>query len=253
MDFIQAIILGLIQGFTEWLPISSSGHLVIAQKLMNLTIPVVFDVTLHVGTLIAVILFFWKDILKILKSAFTFKTKDENFRLLVYVLIGTISTAIIGFLFLKFFESLFSNVEAVGIGFLITGILLLFSKFRNDEKKLNWFKSLLIGTAQGISIAPGISRSGSTMSIGLLSGVKKSEVFKYSFLLSIPAIIGASVLEHSNLALSDLGIYSLIGMIVSAISGYAAIKIVHKILLSKKFYLFAIYCFLIGILVLLIL
>jgi len=250
MDFIQVLILGLIQGLTEWLPISSSGHLVVVQKLMNLSTPVVFDVMLHVGTLLAVIVFFRKDILKILKSLLSLKTKDENFKLFIYILIGTIPTAVIGFLFLKFFESLFSNVKAVGIGFLITGALLLLSKLKNNNKNLNWFNSLIIGTIQGISIAPGISRSGSTISVGLLRGIKKEEVFKYSFLLSIPAIIGANVMEYKAFNLSDIGLYSIIGIIVSAISGYVALKIVHKMLLSEKFYLFAVYCFLVGIVVL---
>jgi len=253
MDFIQTIILGLIQGFTEWLPISSSGHLVVTQKLMNLTIPVAFDVMLHVGTLMAVIVFFWKDLMKILKSIFTFNAKDENFKLAIYVIIGTIPTALIGVVFLKFFESLFFNIKAIGICFLITGFLVLISKFKNNNKKLNWLSSFIIGVAQGVSIAPGISRSGSTISVGLLSGVKKSEVFLYSFLLSIPAIIGASILENNKFILNDLGIYSVVGMIVSAISGYVAIKILHKVLLSEKFYIFSIYCFLLGILVLLVL
>jgi len=246
MDILQTVILGLVQGFTEWLPISSSGHLVIAQKLMNVTLPVAFDVMLHMGTLLAVIIFFWKDIMKILKSLLNLNLKDENFKLFIYVLIGTIPTAIIGLLFLKFFESLFSSVKYVGIGFLITAALLLFSKFRNGDKKLNWLKSLIIGLAQGIAIAPGISRSGSTMSVGLLSGVNKKDVFKYSFLLCIPAVIGASIIEYKSLAISDFGVHSVIGLIVAAVSGYFAIKIVHKVLLSEKFYIFAVYCFLAG-------
>jgi undecaprenyl-diphosphatase len=250
MELIQAIILGLVQGFTEWLPISSSGHLILAQKLMNLNIPIAFDVVLHVGTLIAVIVFFWKDILKILKSLFSFKTKDENFKLAVYVVIGTIPISIIGFLFLDFFESLFLSTTVVGIGFLITGILLLLSKFGNSNKNLNWLKSLTIGIGQAISLVPGISRSGSTISVGLMNGVKKSEVFKYSFLLSIPAIIGASLVEYNKIIFSDLSFYSFVGMIIAAASGYLAIKIVRKSLLSEKFYLFAIYCFILGIIVL---
>lgn len=246
MNLIQASILGLIQGFTEWLPVSSSGHLVVAQEMMDLTIPVALDVMLHTGTLLAVVIFFWKDICKILKSVLAFKTKDENFKLFLYVLVGTIPTVIIGFTFLNFFESLFSDVRAVGVGFIITGALLLLSKLKNGSKRLGWINSILIGIMQGISIAPGISRSGSTVSAGLLSGIKKEDVFRYSFLLSIPAIIGANVVEWSNLQTVDLGIYSVVGMVVSAVSGYLAIKIVYKTLLSRKFYLFSIYCFLAG-------
>lgn len=250
MNFIQTVILSLVQGFTEWLPVSSSGHLVIAENLMGLSTPVGFYAILHVGTLLAVIVFFWRDIKEILKSLFSFKVKDENFKFFLYVLIGTVPTAIIALLFLKFFESLFSTTRAVGIGFLITGFFLLLSKLKKDNKKLNWLSSLLIGTAQGISIVPGISRIGSTMSTGLASGISKKEVFKYCFLLSIPTMIGWSILEYKGLIQSGLGAYSFIGMLISAISGYIAIKIVHKIFSYEKFYLFAIYCFLAGLLVL---
>jgi undecaprenyl-diphosphatase len=251
MDLLQAIILSVVQGLTEWLPISSSGHLVIAQRLMGLSVPVAFDVFLHLGTLVAVVVFFWRDIVNILKSLLTLNTKDANFKLLVYIIIGTVPTAVIGLLFLQFFESLFSSGRAVGVGFLITGALLLSSKLRKGEKNLGWLSSLIMGIFQGIAIAPGISRSGSTISAGLFSGVNKDEVFRYSFLLSIPAILGATVLEYRGLALSDLGLYTVVGAAIAAVSGYVAIRIVRRVLLSERFYLFAVYCFLAGLLVLL--
>ena len=251
MDLLQAIILSVVQGLTEWLPISSSGHLVIAQRLMGLSVPVAFDVFLHLGTLVAVVVFFWRDIVNILKSLLTLNTKDANFKLLVYIIIGTVPTAVIGLLFLQFFESLFSSGRAVGVGFLITGALLLSSKLRKGEKNLGWLSSLIMGIFQGIAIAPGISRSGSTISAGLFSGVNKDEVFRYSFLLSIPAILGATVLEYRGLALSDLGLYTVVGAAIAAVSGYVAIRIVSRVLLSERFYLFAVYCFLAGLLVLL--
>jgi len=251
MDLLQAIVLALVQGLTEWLPISSSGHLVVAQRLMGLSVPVGFDVFLHLGTLVAVIVFFWRDIVNILRSLLTFDTKNANLKLLVYIIIGTIPTAVIGLMFLQFFESLFSSGRAVGVGLLITGVLLLSSKLRNGKKNLGWLSSLIMGIFQGIAIAPGISRSGSTISAGLFSGVNKDEVFRYSFLLSIPAILGATVLEYKGLALSDLGLYTVVGAAIAAVVGYIAIKIVLKMLLSERFYLFAIYCFLAGILVLL--
>lgn len=251
MDLIQTIILGLLQGFTEWLPISSSGHLVIAQKLMGLTIPIGFYAMLHVGTLLGVFIFFWRDIRNILKSLIHHDTKGQYFKIFENVLIGIIPTAVIAVIFLKFFESLFYDMKAVGIGFLITGGLLLLSKLRNGNKGLNKLSSLLIGIAQGASIAPGISRSGSTISVGLLSGLKKEDIFRYSFLLSVPVMIGWCVLEYKGLMIPDLSIYSAIGMILSAISGYFAIRVVKKMLLSEKFHLFAAYCFILGIFVLL--
>jgi len=250
MDYLQSIVLGLIQGLTEWLPISSSGHLVLAQRLMNLTVPVGFDVMLHIGTLLSVVIFFWRDIKKILVSVFNRDVRDENFKLFTYVLIGSVPTAVIGFFLMKFFESLFLNIRAVGVGFLVTGLLLLLSRFWNNNKKLSWKSSLLIGTVQGVSIAPGISRSGSTISTGLFSGVKKEDVFKYSFLLSIPAIIGATIMEYGSVNMNDLCTYSAAGLVVAAFVGYFAIKAVKKILISDKFYWFAAYCFVLGAVVL---
>jgi undecaprenyl-diphosphatase len=250
MDYLQSIVLGLIQGLTEWLPISSSGHLVLAQRLMNLTVPVGFDVMLHIGTLLSVVIFFWRDIKKILVSVFNRDVRDENFKLFTYILIGSVPTAVIGFFLMKFFESLFLNIRAVGVGFLVTGLLLLLSRFWNNNKKLSWKSSLLIGTVQGVSIAPGISRSGSTISTGLFSGVKKEDVFKYSFLLSIPAIIGATIMEYGSVNMNDLCTYSAAGLVVAAFVGYFAIKAVKKILISDKFYWFAAYCFVLGAVVL---
>jgi undecaprenyl-diphosphatase len=250
MDYLQSIVLGLIQGLTEWLPISSSGHLVLAQRLMNLTVPVGFDVMLHLGTLLSVVIFFWRDIKKILVSVFNRDVRDENFKLFTYILIGSVPTAVIGFFLMKFFESLFLNIRAVGVGFLVTGLLLLLSRFWNNNKKLSWKSSLLIGTVQGVSIAPGISRSGSTISTGLFSGVKREDVFKYSFLLSIPAIIGATIMEYGSADMNDLCTCSAAGLVVAAFVGYFAIKAVKKILISDKFYWFAAYCFVLGAVVL---
>ena len=251
MDPLQAIILAVVQGLTEWLPISSSGHLVIAQKLMGLTLPVAFDVFLHLGTLVAVVAFFWRDIVRILKAFFTFDRASPDFKMAVYIIIGTIPTAIIGLAFEDFFESLFSSARDVGFAFIITGILLLATKFRGGTKKLSWLTSFVMGVVQGIAIAPGISRSGSTIAIGLLSGVDKEQVFRYSFLLSIPAILGASLLKYNEIAVSDLGLLTIIAAAIAAVIGYDAIVLVRRVLLSKKFYLFAIYCFLAGVLVLL--
>jgi len=251
MDLLQAIILAVVQGLTEWLPISSSGHLVIAQKLMGLTLPVAFDVFLHLGTLIAVVAFFWRDIARILKAFFTLDRASPDFKMAVYVIIGTIPTVIIGLAFEGFFESLFSSAQDVGVAFIVTGVLLLATKFRGGAKRLSWLTSIIMGVVQGIAIAPGISRSGSTMSIGLLSGVDKEQVFRYSFLLSIPAILGASILKYNEIAVSDMGLLTIIVAAIAAVVGYVAIVLVRRVLLSKKFYLFAIYCFLAGLLVLL--
>ena len=250
MDFIQVMLLALVQGLTEWLPISSSGHLVIAQALMGLTVPVAFDVLLHLGTLVSVLVYFWKDILAIARSVFSFDTKSMNFKLFLLVVAGSTPTAIIGYAFLNFFESLFENPVSVGFAFLVTGALLLSTRFRRGNWDLDWLRALVIGIVQGLAIAPGISRSGSTISAGLLCGVKKVEAFRYSFLLSIPGVLGAALLKHKEIALSDVNISALAGVTIAAVVGYLAIKFVSKMVLSDRFYLFSIYCFLAGIAVL---
>ena len=253
LDLLRAIALGLLQGFTEWLPISSSGHLVIAQRMMDFDVPVAFDVMLHVGTLIAVITSFRKDLAKILKSLICLDVKGEHFRLLLLVMVGSIPTAAIGLLFLRFFESLFSNMTATGVGFLITAALLFSSETRNGDRPVSWLNSLVMGLAQAASIAPGISRSGATISVGLLSGVERWHVFRFSFLLSIPAVAGALLMEYRSLNPMDLGVFSLVGMIVAAVSGYLAIQIVYRMLLSERLHLFAFYCLGAGLITLLVL
>jgi undecaprenyl-diphosphatase len=250
MDFIQVILLALIQGLTEWLPISSSGHLVIAQALMGLTVPVAFDVLLHLGTLVSVLIYFWKDITAIARSVFSFDTKSMNFRLFLLVIVGSIPTAIIGYVFLNFFESLFENPVPVGFAFLLTGVLLLSTKLGRGKRDLDFLRAAIIGTVQGLAIAPGISRSGSTISAGLLCGVEKAKAFRFSFLLSIPAVLGATLLKYNEIVMADVSASMLAGVAAAAVVGYLAIKIVSKMVLSNKFYLFSIYCFLAGIAVL---
>ncbi len=252
MDLIQAALLGMLQGLTEWLPISSSGHLVLAQRWMGLTVPVAFDVFLHLGTLAAVVAFFRGDLLGILRALAARDVRSRDFLLFAYIVVGTVPTAVIGFALTSFFESLFSSAFAVGIGFLITGVLLLLSRAGSDRREVGWLTSIVMGIAQGMAIAPGISRSGSTISLGLITGAKKEDVFRLSFLLSIPAILGASLFKIGELASSDLEPYAVLGLAVAAASGYVAIKIVRRALLSERLYLFSLYCFIAGTAVLLI-
>lgn len=250
MEIFQSIVLGIIQGITEWLPVSSSGHLVVAQRLMNLTIPVAYDVALHIGTLIPVLIIFRKDILKMLKAFFTFERKDENFKLCLMILLSTIITGIIGISFLKFFESLFKSILAVGIGLIITGIFLLASKFFKGNKKIGFIDSAIIGVAQALAIVPGISRSGLTISTGLIRKIDKKSVFTFSFLLSILTVAGAQVVEMKGLEVKEItSLPLMVGVLTSAIVGYLAIKFLIRTILSEKFHLFAFYCFALGLMI----
>lgn len=255
MNLIEIIILAIIQSITEWLPISSSGHLAIIQQLWGLNIPVFFDVTLHIGTLIAAIVFFRRTITNILKAVTKLDFKTEEGKLATLIIIGSIPTAIIGFLFKNPFESLFSNLSAVGIAFILTGCILYTSKLAHDKNKpINYFDALLIGTAQGIALIPGISRSGTTISTGLLRSVKKEKAFQYSFLLYIPAVIGAaigtSVTEWKSLATTEIDIFSIIfGLVITAIVSYIFLKLLFKLVVKEKFHIFAYYCWTLGLII----
>jgi undecaprenyl-diphosphatase len=246
MELVWALFLAVVQGLTEWLPISSSGHLVLIQQLMSLDTTVAFDVLLHLGTLISVIAFFWRDILAILKSLFTLNTRDEHFKILLLLILGSIPAGIVALFFLEFFESLFTNLLVVGVGFIVTALILLLSRLHRGKKDLGWLVAIIMGLFQALAIIPGISRSGSTISSGLFCGVDKEKVFRFAFLLSIPAIIGASVLELVRTPSVVFEINSIAAAAVAAIVGYVAITIVKRFVLSNRFHLFAIYCFLLG-------
>ncbi len=252
MNLIEIIILAIIQGITEWLPISSSGHLVLAQQYLKLEASVFFDVILHLGTLFVVLVAFREDIRNILKAVFRLDFKTEEGKLALYIIVGSVPTATIGFLFHDTIESFFSNLYAVGFAFIGTGVLLYLSKLQKKRNRdLNFLDALLIGTAQGIALIPGISRSGATISTGLLLKVKKEKVLQYSFLLYIPAVIGATlaegIKEWENLVAGSLDFSSiLLGLVVTFIVGYAFLKLLFRAVAKEKFHLFAFYCWALG-------
>ena len=246
-EIISVIFLAIVQGITEWLPISSSGHLVIAQEWLGLELPLIFDVMLHVGTLCVIIAVFWKDVVKIVIAMVKLDFKTEEGKLALFITVGSVPTALIGLLFHDVFESLFYNVFAVGITLLVTGLFLYISERREGKKKLNYLDSLLIGTVQGVAIIPGISRSGLTIATGLLRKVEKETAFKYSFLLSVPAIIGATIAESRELVIGNADVVAIFfGVITSFIVGYISLKVLKKIVMKEKFHLFAYYCWIVG-------
>ena len=279
-----AIILGIIQGLTEWLPISSSGHLVMAQTYLGLEdLPIIFDILLHVGTLIVILIFFRMDILKMIKALYrTLRDikagqsvkqliyDDPDRKLIWLIIIGSIPTAIIGFVFSDLFESFFSSLKAVSIALIITGIILWCTRYikprtkslgdqPDKNKNINSMTektALLIGISQGFAIIPGISRSGSTISTGLYLDLNKTLAMKYSFLLAVPAIVGATIFKCRDLFNTDLTtqipLYLIaIGMLVAMIVGYITLKILYMILDVGKFHYFAVYCWALGITLLL--
>lgn len=245
MNMIQAGFLGILQGLTEFLPVSSSGHLVIAQSLMPGFVQpgVLFDVMLHVGTLSAVLLYFRK----------TLAGLDKNYLLLLFI--GSLPALVVGLLFQNFFEGLFSGTLIVGIALIITSIVnYLTDKAKKKKSDFNYLDSFLVGIAQAIAIIPGISRSGSTIFAATRLGIDRRKAAEFSFILSIPAIFGASILQLTKYFSHVNGSFTtyFIGFIFAFVTGYFAISLVIKTLLSKRFIFFAVYCGVVGLFALII-
>jgi len=249
---IEILLLAIVQGLTEWLPVSSSGHLVILQKILDLNLPLAYSILLHFGTTIVVITVFRNDLKAILKALFNGNFETDEGKFALYIAIGSVPIAVGGFFFYDFFKSLFSNLLVVGLALLITGCVLFLSEKKMGNRKMNVFDSLLIGFAQALTIVPGISRSGITVATGLLRKIDKDITFKYSFLLSVPAILGATIFEVKDFTMGneDL-VLLLLGTITSMIIGYASLKFLQKIVMNKKIHLFAYYCWAVGIIIIL--
>jgi len=249
---IETIMLAIIQGITEWLPISSSGHLVIAQKFLDLEVPLFFDVLLHFGTLCVVLTAFRNDVAGILKTVAKRDFKSDYGKMALLIVIGSVPTAAIGLIFRDVIESFFHNLFVVGVSLLITGLLLYISKYRGkDENELNWLDAFLIGIAQGVAIVPGISRSGTTIATGLLLKVKREAAFKYSFLLSVPAVLGALTIESKDLPTLNLDWSAMFaGLVTAVVLGYISLKLLSKLLMKGKFHYFAYYCWIAGAIIL---
>jgi len=242
MTLIQAIFLGILQGITEFLPISSSGHLVLLERLFNLQPSLTFNVFLHGASLMAIIIFFKKDFLRLFQDIAT----------LFKIILGTIPIIIVGFLLKDRIESAFSSLEFVGFAFLITSGILFFTVFcKKNEKsleELGLFGAFFIGLFQALAILPGISRSGTTISSALYQGAKKYTAFKFSFLLGSVAILGALVVEAPKLSAFVLTPSVILGFVFALIFSLLALKLLKKAVLHSKFYYFSFYCFVLGLL-----
>ena len=250
MDIFQAIILGIIQGITEWLPISSKSHLIIAHQLFGLVQPAIFDLILHVGSLFVVFFVFWKEIKELIIGLW-YKKKD-SWMMAAFIVIATIPIVIFGFLLEDVVKSSRENLFVLGYGFLFTATIIFLSQFpRVKDKKLNFWNSLMIGLGQVLALFPGVSRSGTTISTGMILGVKKDVVAKFSFLMFIPAILGATILEFKDIGQISGSIGPLIiGTIVAMITGIVALKLLLAIIKNDKFKWFSVYCLILGLVVL---
>ena len=267
MSIFEAILLGLVQGLAEFLPISSSGHLALLQYFFGIEGEnvLIFAVMLHVGTLFSVFAVYWKEIkdlflelMMVFRDIFTGKglriNANETRKLGFLIIAATIPTAIIGFAFRDLFASMYLSLAAIGTGLLITGTLLWTAEWMNKGQKqlgeMKFMHAALIGVFQAIAITPGISRSGSTLVGGLFSGLEKNFAVKFAFLISIPSIIGSVVLELPDALQngfdSALILPVLIGIVVSAVSGFVAIKTMIRVVSGKRLFIFSAYTWLLG-------
>jgi undecaprenyl-diphosphatase len=264
MTLFEAAVLGFIQGLTEFLPISSSGHLVLFQHFFGLKEPLLaFDVALHLGTLGSVFIYFAGDIRSMILDGFKgirFTWREGNlagaletcpgFHTAVHVLIASVPTAVIGIVWKDEFEAMFGSMRNVAWGFWVTAAVLasLWLKKDGPGKALSWKGALVIGVAQGIAIAPAISRSAMTIAAALWCGMKQDAAAKFSFYLAIVAILGAAVLEAGDLGFRggrDVACM-IVGMTVSFFAGWMAIAWLMRLLRRGKFQLFAVYCVIAG-------
>jgi len=230
VSVIQAIFLGILQGLTEWLPVSSSGHLVIAQQIFTIEVPVFFDILLHLGTAAVVVWFMRKEFISMLKAFLRFDFSGKYGKWFLYLVAGSIITGFIGFFGHDFFTSLFSEVRYVAYALMFTGVFLLLIERFEKQGKLVFKHSLVMGLAQGLAIVPGISRSGATVGTALMTGANREEAAKFSFMLSVPAIIGAGMFEFLSQDVAYiLTISVLVGVICAMITGYLSLKLFLKI------------------------
>ena len=265
MDVLTSVILGIVQGLTEFLPISSSGHLVLFQNLFGFHEPeLLLDTSLHVGTLLAVILYFRQDVKAMgheLRAVIAPggsgdgpATRLERVRssMVTWVVVGNIPTAVIGGVFRAPLERLFGSIAVVGFMLLVTGALLAVTRaVPEGTRRLGLLAALAVGTAQGLAIIPGISRSGATIACGLLMGLDRETAARFSFLLSIPAIAGALGLQlATGTATGPEAVVLLSGGIAAAVVGLAALGLLMRLVRRGRFSWFAPYCWAVGLVVL---
>ena len=268
MDILQGIIIGIVQGLTEFLPVSSSAHLIFIQNILGVESSLAFDTFLHLGTLLAVLIYFRADIIKMIEAwilsigdIFQHRFKEGFYsdpykRLSWYVIIATIPVGLVGVLFESQVDSLFAGALYVpGFFLFVTGTILYLSQRmasgQIDMSHMGWFQSLFMGLGQACAIMPGLSRSGTTIAAGLVMGLDKEFAAKFSFILSIPAIFGAFVIQLKDigLSMSGDGAAIILGFTAAFISGYLAIKWLLDLIQNKSLDIFAYYCWIVGIVV----
>jgi undecaprenyl-diphosphatase len=247
---IESIILGIVQGLTEFLPISSSGHLAILENIFGIEEPVTMATFLHFGTFLATLVFFIKPIGRIFKGIFL--GERDSIRYLLYIFVGSIPIVIFALLFKTYIENAFGNTTLIALFLGITGtVVIMTGMVKKFNGSITLVSALIIGLCQMFATFPGISRSGMTISAGLFSRVGPKKAFTFSFLLSLPAVLGANIYEFSRISKFENVPGLITGMVLSFISGFIALIILRRTI-RKGFHLFGIYCLIISVLLLLI-
>lgn len=253
MTWFEAIILGLVQGLTEFLPVSSSGHLLITKTLFGLeTEDLTFEVVVHAATVLSIVVVFWGQIVSLLRGFFKFKYNEET-KYLLMIGVSMIPVFVVGVFFKDKVEALFgAGLITVGCALLVTAALLLFSeRYKSQQMPLTYGRAFIIGIAQAIAVIPGLSRSGSTIATGLLCGVGKSEVTQFSFLMVMIPVLGEAFLElvSGDMALhSSIGVLPLmLGFVSAFVSGLFACKFMIAIVRRAKLHWFSLYCAVAGV------
>ena len=256
MDNLQALLLGLLQGLTEFLPVSSSGHLELGNALLGVhgDDNLLFAIMVHGATVLSTLIVFWKDIVSLFKGLFAFKWNDET-RYICMLLLSAIPVGLVGLLLNEQVEALFGgNVFFVGIMLIVTAILLFFADYKKPgDKGIGWLDALIIGLSQAVAVLPGLSRNGTTIATGLLLGKKKDEMARFSFLMVIIPILGANFLEllkyePQTATGAGIGVMPLLlGFLAAFVSGLFACKLMINVVKKGKLIYFSGYCLIVGI------
>ena len=236
MDILAILFLSIVQGLTEWLPISSSGHLVIFEKIFNIPSSLEFNIFLHLASFLVILIFFQKEIGKIIK---------EKSNWLYYLLLSNIFTATFGYYLYDYMAS-FRTLEAVSNWLLFTTLILIATIFSKGKKDLNWQHALFLGIIQGLAVIPGISRSGVVIGSALIMGVKRKQAFLYGFLIALPAFLGSFLLTVKDLTFNY---FYLAGFLMTIIISYLTLLFLRFIVKSNKLYLFAIYTLILSLII----
>jgi len=247
MNIIEICFLAVVQGITEWFPVSSSGHLVLFSQWLDISdSSLAFDIFLHVASLVVIIFFFRREIIEVIENSLYKRHKDKAKKdWLWYIALSSLVTAIVGLVFYRYM-GVFRNSASVADWLLVTSILLLATKFSTEKRNITWVHALALGLAQGFGVLPGLSRSGAVIAVALIMGIKKKQAFEYAFILAIPAILGSFILSISDFAWQ--WVY-LIGFVLTVTVSYFTLNLLRIIINKNYFYLFFIYTLLLALII----